>query len=228
MSYKNFELGLQFLFPAEGGYSNHKSDLGGATNMGITQDTYNSYLKRKKYKFKAVKYITREEAKEIYYEDYWKASGADNIVNPQLAIAVFDTAVLHGITMARCFYRESGGNLNKFLALRKKNYDEIVRYRPSQRVFYKGWNNRVDNLKKYLDNIDTIDSDEDSAFTLNGKVEYMKNYNSIMSKEDLVEGLLKKLLPFKYKINDTNKLFDNNTGSGHWVTIDGNHVFIEN
>ena len=56
----------------------------------------------------------------------------------------------------------------------------------------------------------------------------MKNYNSIMSKEDLVEGLLKKLLPFKYKINDTNKLFDNNTGSGHWVTIDGNHVFIEN
>ena len=29
MSYKNFEKALEFLFPSEGGYSNHKNDLGG-------------------------------------------------------------------------------------------------------------------------------------------------------------------------------------------------------
>ena len=29
MSYKNFEKALEFLFPSESGYSNHKNDLGG-------------------------------------------------------------------------------------------------------------------------------------------------------------------------------------------------------
>lgn len=40
MSKENFEKALNFLFPAEGGYVNDVNDLGGPTNMGVTQNTY--------------------------------------------------------------------------------------------------------------------------------------------------------------------------------------------
>src|SRR5574344_1118504 len=108
MTNKNFELALEFLFPSEGGYSNHKADKGGATNMGVTQQTYNYYLKKNNLSQKDVKNITRNEAKEIYYNEYWKTSGADKIEDPKMAIAIFDTAVLHGPERAKSFYRQSG------------------------------------------------------------------------------------------------------------------------
>jgi len=46
--FENFEKALKYLFPVEGGYSNNKHDRGGKTNMGITQNTYNYYLKNKR------------------------------------------------------------------------------------------------------------------------------------------------------------------------------------
>ena len=42
-------------------------------------------------KTKDVKNITRAEAIEVYYQDYWKASGADNIDNPVGSLILFDT-----------------------------------------------------------------------------------------------------------------------------------------
>lgn len=92
MTKENFEKALEFLFPSEGGYVNNKHDRGGPTNMGITQSTLNSYRKRKGLPYKDVKNITREEAKAIYYDDYWKVSGADKISDPNMAVAMFDTS----------------------------------------------------------------------------------------------------------------------------------------
>ncbi len=88
MSKENFEKALEFLFPAEAGYINHKNDKGGPTNMGVTQRTFNAYLTRKNLPYKDVKYITKEEATNLYYEDFWKPCGADEIDDPKLAIAV--------------------------------------------------------------------------------------------------------------------------------------------
>lgn len=85
MTKENFEVALQFLFPSEGGYINDKDDKGGPTNMGVTQSTYNAYRKRKGLPVKDVKYITKSEAVNLYYEDYWKVSGADNIADPNMA-----------------------------------------------------------------------------------------------------------------------------------------------
>ncbi len=171
---KNFELGLDFLFPSEGGYSNHKNDKGGATNMGVTQATYNYYLKKHNLPTKDVKGITKGEAKQIYYDEYWKTSGADKIENPKLAIAVFDTAVLHGPGQAKNFYTKSGGNLDEFLRIRKESYNRIVTKDPSQKVFLKGWNNRVGNLKKYTDGISSTSTSNENkdTTTLYGRIEY--------------------------------------------------------
>ena len=153
MSYENFQKALEFLFPSEGGYSNHKNDKGGATNMGITQNTYNVYRKQKKLPFKDVKNITKDEAIKIYYENYWISSGADKIDDSSMSIALFDTAVLHGPGTAKKYYNQSNGNLDKFLNIRKQSYNRIVEKDPSQKVFYKGWNNRVENLRKYTSNL---------------------------------------------------------------------------
>ncbi len=152
MSKENFEKALQFLFPSEGGYVNDKDDKGGPTNMGVTQSTYNSYRRNKGLSTKSVKEITREEAINLYYENYWKMSGADNISDPNMAVALFDTAVLHGPSMAKKYYEQSNGDLNKFLDIRQKIYDEIVAKDSSQKKFYQGWNNRVNNLRKNINN----------------------------------------------------------------------------
>ena len=39
-----FETALLFVLKWEGGYVNNKYDKGGATNYGITQNTYNNWL----------------------------------------------------------------------------------------------------------------------------------------------------------------------------------------
>lgn len=152
MTKENFEKALEFLFPSEGGYVNNKHDRGGPTNMGITQSTLNSYRKRKGLPYKDVKNITREEAKAIYYDDYWKVSGADKILDPNMAVAMFDTAVLHGPGTAKIFYNQSNGDLNKFLDIRQNSYNKIVANNPEQKIFYNGWNNRVNNLRNSINN----------------------------------------------------------------------------
>lgn len=174
---KNFELALQFLFPSEGGYSNHKRDRGGATNMGITQSTYSVYLEKNGLSYKDVKFITKDEAAKIYYKDYWLTSGANKVSDPKIAIALFDTAVLHGPARAKSFYAQSGNDFDKFLEIRKQSYNKIVANDPTQKIFYNGWNNRVNNLKNYVAKIEekttplkagiemTVDNEGNRIFT---------------------------------------------------------------
>ena len=150
MSEENFKKALSFLFPAEGGYNNDPDDHGGPTNMGVTQTSYNAYRRRKNLPYNDVKNITQKEAVNLYYEDYWKPSGADEIEDPNLSIAIFDTSVLHGVGGARTIYKNSNGTLEDFLNLRQKSYDKIVADDPSQKKYYQGWNNRVNDLRKKL------------------------------------------------------------------------------
>ena len=152
MSKENFEKALQFLFPTEGGYINDKDDFGGPTNMGVTQDTYDFYLKNEGLPTKDVKEITKAEAIDLYYKHYWKESGADEISDPNMAITLFDTAVLHGPGRAKQFYRLSKGDLDKYLDIRQTFYDKRIKEEPSQKKYYRGWNNRVNNLRKNIQN----------------------------------------------------------------------------
>lgn len=142
----SFESALNVILNFEGGYVNDKDDRGGATNFGITQSTYNSWCKQNGQRPKNVRNITKEEVKEIYYKDYWLASGADKIKDPKMALLVFDTAVLHGVGGAKKLYDKSGGNYDKLLQARRDRYKEIVDSNPSQKKFHRGWMNRVDML----------------------------------------------------------------------------------
>ena len=43
---------------------------------------------------------------DIYYKNYYKASGADKIDNPRLSMYVFDTAVNMGVSVAKELYKK--------------------------------------------------------------------------------------------------------------------------
>lgn len=179
MSYQNFEKSLKVLFNYEGGYTNDKDDKGGATNLGVTQYTYNAYRKKHNLPVKNVKNITAEEAKKIYYEEYWVPSGADKIEDPGFAMAIFDTSVLHGGGTAQKFLQQSGYNLDKFLDIRRQSYDRIVEKDHTQKKFYNGWNNRVNSLKikteKLSKEYSTKASNNESPLLLKGYVSYNQN-----------------------------------------------------
>ncbi len=140
----NFDTMLSYVLQYEGGYVNDPYDRGGATNKGITQSTYNSWLKSQGLPAKDVRNITDSEVKEIYYKNYYVASGASEYskTNPQLAFAIFDAAVNHGVYKAKDMLKKSGGDVDKFMEIRKNYYIAIVANNPSQKRFAKGWQNR--------------------------------------------------------------------------------------
>lgn len=84
-----------WVLASEGGYVDHPSDPGGATNMGITHRTLAAWRKVPSVTKQAVKDLTRAEALDIYEANYWRTSGADRLPEG-LDYAVFDYAVNSG------------------------------------------------------------------------------------------------------------------------------------
>lgn len=141
----DFDTMLGYVFDFEGGYGNIPEDRGGATNYGITQGTYDYWNDRHGVERKDVVNITKEEAKEIYYNDFYLASGADEYVKKgdnAYAFLLFDSAVNHGVGAAYDFDNEAQGDPDKFMEVRKQFYIDIVANDPSQAIFEEGWQNR--------------------------------------------------------------------------------------
>lgn len=90
----NFDAAFQHVLKAEGGYVNHPSDPGGATNMGITE----AVARRVGYRG-PMQDLPVELAKRIYREDYWNAVRADQLP-PAVRYAVFDAAVNSGVAQS--------------------------------------------------------------------------------------------------------------------------------
>ena len=147
-----FEKMLQFVLAREGGYVNNPADIGGETNKGITHGTYDSYRRSKGLPSQSVKNISDDEVRDIYYNNYYKSSGADKLDNPQLGLYVFDTAVNMGVGTAKSLLKESGENLETFEKLRRNKYQAYANSKESQKQFLKGWNNRVDHVNDYAKN----------------------------------------------------------------------------
>ncbi len=199
---------LKFILSWEGGYNNDKNDDGGETNKGITHTTYNSYRRSKGLPTQSVKYITQQEVEDIYYNNYYKASGADKIENPRLALYVFDTAILHGVYGAKQILKKSGGDLEKFEQLRKEHYYKRVEEKPSQKQWLQGWLNRVDNLKDYAKTV--LPQTRELPYQLNvemdvdgnGNVMYYYNMDDYknMDREDFKRNFPKIYEQEKYKL----------------------------
>lgn len=91
----NFERAQALIKEFEGGFSNHPLDRGGATNFGITHKTLAAWRKRKSVTANEVKAMSYDEAKDIYFANYWNSCSCGAMPGP-LALPVYNIAVHSG------------------------------------------------------------------------------------------------------------------------------------
>lgn len=103
-----FVQALPIVLRMEGGYVDDPDDRGGATNFGITQKTYDSWLKSNALASRPVKLVTREEVEAIYFVRYWISGKCDALPWP-LSAAHFDACVNHGLYRAAKQLQEALG-----------------------------------------------------------------------------------------------------------------------
>jgi lysozyme family protein len=161
----NFLKALEFSLRWEGGFSDHPADKGGATMKGITQATYDAYLRSIGAPSYPVKGIRDEEIEWIYRRNYWDEIKGDGLPFP-LSIAVFDCAVNSGPSRSIRLLQAACGGLvidgiigaktiaaaqvvlvGKVIDQREAFLRRIVVRDPSQEVFLKGWINRTTALR---------------------------------------------------------------------------------
>jgi len=160
---------LAFTLDEEGGYSNNELDHGGATNFGVTQLVYDTYRRRHDSPQQPVTFITRDEAAQLYQEDYWTPIHGDALGAP-VDLCVFDLAVNSGVGRAIQLLQAAvdvdvDGGLGPVTlaavsaqppltvaaavcAQREAFMRGIVERNPSQAIFLHGWLNRVNALRK--------------------------------------------------------------------------------
>jgi len=156
-----FEKFIPIVFRHEGGYVNDPDDLGGETNYGIT---------KRRYPELDIKNLRKDEAKRIYYRDFYQKMGLEHVGNDLLALHIMDMGINAGRKRAVYLLQELllnctvdgilGPNTGERLlhamtttnmvtaykAKRIERYYEVSTYRRNAK-FLKGWIKRVNNTK---------------------------------------------------------------------------------
>lgn len=141
----------------EGEYSNDPNDPGGETKWGIS---------KRAYPFLDIKNLTREQAKLIYYDDFWTVINAEKL-HPAVAFQLFDFAVNSGVeTAIRYFQRALGvaddghwGKISQAVADNTSVSDQIMCLNAERLEFMtklknwphhgRGWARRIANNLRY-------------------------------------------------------------------------------
>ena len=173
---RNFKKAIELVLKHEGGYVDHPSDPGGATNLGITRATLAAYrgLSVGELPKSDVKRLTRHEAEAIYKKNYWDKVSGDELANG-VDYAVMDYAVNSGVSRsAKALQGIVGAKVDGVIGvmtLRAANeYDDqqlierlcdgrlsfLQRLR-HWKTFGKGWRRRVVGVKAKA--VDMIDDD---------------------------------------------------------------------
>jgi len=135
-----FRKSLEFTLKWEGVYSNDPTDPGGETKWGISKRAYPN---------EDIYNLTPERAAELYYRDYWLATGCESLPL-QDAIVTFDTAVNLGVGRTKSLRAGTDG-ASGLLEARRTYYLNLASKRPALQKYLKGWLNRLNDLKKYVD-----------------------------------------------------------------------------
>ncbi len=134
-----FQRALAFVLRWEG-CVDHPQDPGGATNMGITQATYDRWRRSQGLPTRPVRDISREEAAAIYRVWYWAPLAARYAKqDPALALALFDLSVNSGLGRAREALSAAGEDWRRVVAYRLQFLASLGVFQ----VFGRGWVRRV-------------------------------------------------------------------------------------
>ena len=151
------------LLKHEGNFSNHPSDPGGMTNLGVTAKVWESWVGHPVDE-KQMRALTPDDVAPLYKRKYWDACRADELVSG-VDYAVFDCAVNSGVGRAvkllqGCVGVPADGGIGPttMAAVNKENPKELIEKICSKRldflkslgtfpVFGKGWERRVNEVK---------------------------------------------------------------------------------
>ena len=148
----DFNAALAFVLAREGGLVEDPADPGGRTNLGITQKAWDAWRVNEAPDAPGdVASITPglPVVSYFYRDGYWKPCGCDQL-DQGPALALFDTAVNLGVSHALNLWHEAAGDLEEFLWLRLKYYDDLARIRPEMSKFLAGWVTRVILLREAI------------------------------------------------------------------------------
>lgn len=147
-----FDKAIEIILHEEGGYVNDPKDPGGETKYGISKRSYPNV---------DIKNLTVEQAKTIYKKDYWDTSKCNDILNDDIKLLHFDTAVNMGVGTAiktlqtACGVTSDGVfgegtkkatincDKNKYFTSRMNKYLSICEKTPTSYKFLKGWLSRL-------------------------------------------------------------------------------------
>ena len=127
-----FDRALDIVLRHEGGYVNDPRDPGGETNWGISKRAYPDL---------DIRNLTREQASDIYWRDYWNKLRPNDLPE-ELAIALFDAAVNQGVSKAIRLLQRAlgvaqdgvvGGNT---LAAVNRTRDVLARFTAERAIAY--------------------------------------------------------------------------------------------
>jgi lysozyme family protein len=166
----DFEKAIPIILKHEGGFVDHPSDPGGATNRGIIFSLFKQYAKALGLlpTVDALKSLTEDQAKFIYREHFWDRMLGDQFKDQQVANIVFDAYVNCGGSGLKLIQKEVGVDVDGvigpntiaiindanphllfdgFKDARKDYYIRLAERKPKLKVFLKGWLNRVEAFK---------------------------------------------------------------------------------
>ena len=103
----NFEKSLAELLKHEGGFVNHPSDPGGATNLGVTQAVWEDWIDRTVTE-ENMKALTPAKVAPLYKELYWDRIKGDKLPSG-VDYCVFDAAVNSGVSRAVKWLQTAAG-----------------------------------------------------------------------------------------------------------------------
>ena len=147
---------IEVVLHHEGGYVNDPKDPGGETNFGIAKRSHPD---------EDIKNLTKEDAKRIYYQDYWMKNRVPQL-RDELKHIYFDMFVNQGRGRAVKILQQAanakgadlkvdgglgpktlgaldGVELDRVRAYRVKYYADLVTRKPDLEKFYFGWYRRA-------------------------------------------------------------------------------------
>ncbi len=135
---------VQFIFDREGReHENNPADPGGETHFGISKKSFPNL---------DIKNLTEEQAKEIYYNNYWLPMNCDSY-DTKLALAIFDCAVNQGVGMAKQILTELHPSIltvENYLLKRLRHYFNLCQKNPKLFAFLKDWCLRVIKCSEFI------------------------------------------------------------------------------
>lgn len=153
---------LAVVLDHEGGFVNHPTDPGGATNLGVTRRVWQDWIK-KPVSVADMRKLTVADVAPLYERNYWLAAGCDRLP-AGLDLHVFDFAVNAGPgravkhlqrilkvaqdgivgpgTLSRIKARPLEGLIEEYGLARKSYYRAL----PHFHTFGRGWLRRTDEV----------------------------------------------------------------------------------